>query len=213
VSFGSQKNSMRNKTIALAGICQAAYFANELASTGKVRDLNGFEASLNSLYVIDCDDISEIYSNDLNNLTTGLRTLTYAFNRDSDYLTVLRYTLTLITLERKLSKHSEYLNAISKGLNESRTLQTQEDPFSIPVLTKLANIYSSTISLLQPRIILNGKPEHLKQTVITEKIRAILLAGIRSAVLWSQIGGTQWQLLFKRKALIEEAEKLKRGSI
>jgi high frequency lysogenization protein len=202
--------NMKNTTIALAGVCQAAYFANELASTGKVRDQNGYEAIINSLYIIDCDDISEIYGSDLSNLHTGLKTLHYAFNRDPDYITVLKYTLTLLTLERKLNKHTDYLNKIQKGIIDSKFLQTAEDPYSSAVITKLANVYSSTISLLQPRIILNGKPEYLKQPIITEKIRATLLAGIRSAVLWTQMGGTQWQLLFKRKLLVDTANDLKK---
>lgn len=201
---------MKNRTIALAGVCQAAYFANELASTGKVRDLNGFETIINSLYIIDSDDISDIYGSDLSNLNTGLKTLSYAFNRDPDYLTVLKYTLTLLTLERKLNKHNEYLNKIQRGILDSKLLQLPDDPHSTAVMTKLANVYSSTISLLQPRIILNGKPEYLKQAEITEKIRATLLAGIRSAVLWSQMGGTQWQLLFKRKLLVDIANELKK---
>lgn len=202
---------MKNKTIALAGVCQAAFYANELASTGRVRDTNGFEASLNSLYIMDCDDISEIYGSDMSNLATGLKTLHYAFNRDPDYLTILKYTLTLLTLERKLSKTPDYLNKIQKGILDSRMFRQQDQDFPAPVVSKLANVYSSTISLLQPRIILNGKPEHLKQAEITEQIRATLLAGIRSAVLWSQMGGTQWQLLFKRKLLVETAGELKKS--
>ncbi|MCF6289071.1 MAG: high frequency lysogenization protein HflD [Proteobacteria bacterium] len=201
---------MKNRTIALAGVCQAAYFANELASTGKVRDQNGFEATLNSLYVIECDDISEVYGNDLSNLNTGIKTLSYAFNRDHDYITILKYTLTLLTLERKLIKMPEYINKIQQGILASKTLQLPNDKYATAVMTKLANIYSTTISLLQPRIILSGKPEHLKQTYITEKIRTILLAGIRSAVLWSQMGGTQWQLLFKRRLLVDTAAELRR---
>ena len=201
---------MKNRTIALAGVCQAAYFANELASTGKVRDQNGLEALINSLYIIDCDDISEIYGSDMSNLNTGLKTVSYAFNRDPDYLTVLKYTLTLLTLERKLNKRTDYLNLIQKGISDSKLLQLPDDPHTPAVITKLANVYSSTVSLLQPRIILNGKPEYLKQAAITEKIRTTLLAGIRSAVLWTQMGGTQWQLLFKRKLLVETASKLKR---
>ena len=201
---------MKNKTIALAGVCQAAFFANELASTGKIRDQNGFEAILNSLYIMDCQDISEIYGSNMLNLNTGLKTLHYAFNRDNDYLTVLKYTLTLLTLERKLSKRNDYLDKIEKGVLDSKILQTQDEKYPTPVITKLANTYSSTISLLQPRIILNGRPEYLKQIEITEKIRATLLAGIRSAVLWSQMGGTQWQLLFKRKLLVETANDLKK---
>jgi len=203
-------NSMKNRTIALAGVCQAAFFANELASTGKVRDQNGFEALINSLYIIDCDDISEIYGSDMNNLITGLKTVSYAFNRDPDYLTVLKYTLTLLTLERKLNKRSDYLDIIQKGISDSKLLKQPDDPYTPAVITKLANVYSSTVSLLQPRIILNGKPEYLKQAAITEKIRTTLLAGIRSAVLWTQMGGTQWQLLFKRKLLVDTADELKK---
>lgn len=201
---------MKNRTIALAGVCQAAYFANELASTGKVRDKNGLEALINSLYIMDCDDISEIYGSDMSNLNTGLKTLSYAFNRDPDYLTVLKYTLTLLTLERKLNKRTDYLNLIEKGINDSKFLQQPEDKYPPSVISKLANVYSSSVSLLQPRIILNGKPEHLKQPAITEKIRTTLLAGIRSSVLWTQMGGTQWQLLFKRKLLVETAGELKK---
>lgn len=201
---------MNNRTIALAGVCQAAYFANELASTGKIRDQHGYEATLNSLYILDCDDISEIYGNDMQNLSTGLKTLTYAFNRDNDYLTVLKYTLTLLTLERKLNKTPDYLNKIQRGIIDSKHFILPDDKYPAPVISKLANTYSSTISLLQPRIILNGKPEYLKQAAITEKIRATLLAGIRSAVLWTQMGGTQWQLLFKRKMLVDTALELKK---
>lgn len=201
---------MNNRTIALAGVCQAAYFANELASTGKVRDEQGFEASLNSLYVLDCDDISEVYGSEMHNLSTGLKTLSYAFNRDNDYITVLKYTLTLLTLERKLNKTPDFLNKIQKGITDSKHFILPDDNYPGPVISKLANTYSATISLLQPRIILNGKPEYLKQSVVTEKIRATLLAGIRSAVLWTQMGGTQWQLLFKRKLLVETANQLKR---
>ncbi len=202
---------MKNRTIALAGVCQAAYFANELASTGRIRDKQGYQTSIDSLYVIDCDDISEIYGNDLHNLNTGLKTLSYAFNRDNDYLTVLKYTLTLLTLERKLNKMPDYLDKIQKGILDSKHFILPDDPYPPALISKLANTYSSTISLLQPRIILNGKPEHLKQAAITEKIRAILLSGIRSAVLWTQMGGTQWQLLFKRKIIVETASQLKRS--
>ena len=32
-----------------------------------------------------------------------------------------------------------------------------------------------------------------------EKVRANLLAAVRSAVLWRQVGGRQWQLLLYRR--------------
>ena len=202
---------IKDRTVALAGVCQAAFFANELANTGRIRDSLGFESSINSLYIIDCDQALDVFEGKLANLNTGLKTLSYAFNRDPDYLGVLKYTLTLLTLERKLSKRPDYLEKIQKEILDSRVLQNPDDEeVNTAVISKFAQCYSSTISLLQPRIILNGRPEHLKQSGITEKIRSILLTGIRSAVLWNQVGGTQWQLLFKRKQLVECATNLKK---
>jgi high frequency lysogenization protein len=34
---------------------------------------------------------------------------------------------------------------------------------------------------------------------VVEKVRANLLAAVRSAVLWRQVGGRQWQLLLHRR--------------
>ncbi len=199
---------MKNRTIALAGVCQAAFFANELATTGKIRDLTGYYTSLESLYTIESKDISEVYGNDFYHIKTGLKTLSYAFNRDNDYITILKYALTMLTLERKLIKRPDLLNKIQKGILDSRTLREVEDRYPPAVIRKLANTYSATVSLLQPRVVLNGKPEHLKQAEITEKIRTILLTGIRFSVLWSQMGGSQWQLLFKRRMLVNQAKEL-----
>ena len=44
---------------------------------------------------------------------------------------------------------------------------------------------------------------HLQQTDTAAKIRALLLAGIRSARLWRQLGGHRWQLIFSRRKLLD----------
>jgi high frequency lysogenization protein len=36
------------------------------------------------------------------------------------------------------------------------------------------------------------------------EIRALLLAGIRSARLWRQLGGHRWQLVISRRKLLNE---------
>ena len=38
------------------------------------------------------------------------------------------------------------------------------------------------------------------------KVRAALLAGIRAAVLWQQVGGGRLQLMFARQRLLREAK-------
>ena len=48
----------------------------------------------------------------------------------------------------------------------------------------------------------------LKDTDIVHRIRACLLAAIRSAALWRQLDGAGWQLLLQRKRLIETAQRL-----
>jgi len=151
-----------------------------------------------------------VYGGDTRGVQLGLRTLQEAFGRNEDYLNVLKYSLTLLALQRKLMKRPDYLEAIQKGILDSQVLRTNDEDFPAPVISKLANTYTQTVSLLQPRIVVSGKPFYLKQPAITEKIRAILLAGIRSAVLWDQVGGSQWQLLFKRRPLIETAKRLQR---
>jgi high frequency lysogenization protein len=58
------------------------------------------------------------------------------------------------------------------------------------------------------RIHVAGKREYISQAAILDKIRALLLAGIRSAVLWQQVGGSRWQLLLDRKKIVHTAQQI-----
>ena len=73
------------------------------------------------------------------------------------------------------------------------------------LVEKLAELYTQTISTLTPRIMVNGEHGHLSNPAIAAKVRAALFAGIRSAFLWHQLGGSRWQLLFSRKKIAGEA--------
>lgn len=73
------------------------------------------------------------------------------------------------------------------------------------VMASLAHAYSQTISRLNPRILVHGDPERLNDTDTANRIRALLLAGIRAAVLWRQTGGSRLKLLFRRKRIVESA--------
>jgi high frequency lysogenization protein len=54
----------------------------------------------------------------------------------------------------------------------------------------------------------NGEHGHLSNPLIAAKVRAALFAGIRSAFLWHQLGGSRWQLLFSRKKIAGEAANI-----
>jgi high frequency lysogenization protein len=64
------------------------------------------------------------------------------------------------------------------------------------------------ISPLGPRIQVTGSPAVLQSPQVQAKVRATLLAGIRAAVLWHQVGGGRLQLMFSRNRLTTQAKQI-----
>ena len=58
----------------------------------------------------------------------------------------------------------------------------------------------------------NGHGGHLQNPRVANKIRALLLAGIRATLLWYQVGGSRWGLLWSRKKYLQSAQGLHRPS-
>ncbi|HEY2623539.1 MAG TPA: DUF489 family protein, partial [Dyella sp.] len=52
----------------------------------------------------------------------------------------------------------------------------------------------------------------LQQPNVVEKVRTNLLAAVRSAVLWRQLGGRQWQMVLYRRQCSMLARGLLTGS-
>ena len=93
--------------------------------------------------------------------------------------------------------------------NQLKKIESQFNFFSLNhenTFAKLGQLYQDSISTLGPRIIVNGEQLYLNNEINANKIRALLLAGIRSAVLWRQCGGSRLQFLFGRKAYLRESE-------
>ncbi|MCK5334747.1 MAG: high frequency lysogenization protein HflD, partial [Gammaproteobacteria bacterium] len=154
-------------------------------------------------------DVISVFGN-LSGIIQGLRTLQNQLdnktqNRNTD---ITRYAITLVHLQRKLEKNPEMLDQISSRLD---TVKSQLDYFDLShtnTIAKLADIYKTTISTLLPKIIVEGEQVYLSNNANADKIRALLLAGIRAAVLWRQTGGTRLQLLFSRKKYLNSAKYL-----
>jgi high frequency lysogenization protein len=58
---------------------------------------------------------------------------------------------------------------------------------------------------------IQGQPSLLTETANANRIRALLLAAIRSAVLWKQCGGRRWKYLFYRSRMMQECRQLMRS--
>ena len=70
------------------------------------------------------------------------------------------------------------------------------------VLSALGGLYAETLSHLRPRVLVQGNPHYLGQPQVVAEVRAVLLAAMRSAVLWRQLGGSLWDLLLRRAQLL-----------
>ena len=200
-------NTTSNQTIALAGISQACLLVQQLATTGTA-DNSAIETSINSILKIDSDGVIDIYG-DLSNLKPGLMQLEQQItSRTIADPEQARYAASLVFLEKQLSNRPEMLDKIATGIQVAQAQSETFGPLHENVLANLGNLYHSTVSTLQPRIMVNGEQEYLSQPNTVNKIRALLLSGIRATLLWRQCGGARWKFLFFRKKLQDEVKFL-----
>lgn len=199
-------NTETDKALALAGVCQAASLVKSFARQGKA-DEHAFKASINSLLITDPDQVEDIFG-DQQSLVLGFTTLEAQLSnkptaKDAE---ITRYIASILGLERKLSRHRNSLNELGERISHIKRQQTLYDLMDEPALANLARIYSDVISPIGPKIQVAGDPNLLKQSTIQHRVRACLLAGIRAAVLWRQLGGKRRQILFSRKSILSCAE-------
>lgn len=200
--------TLSDSTLALAGVFQSAWLVNEVAHHGRAPS-EPFECMIGSLFQVDPPDTVAVYGG-VARLETGLRQLAEHLGGKPPAagLQIARYVAAVLHLERKLVKNPELMRRLGEGISRANI---QAGHFSIThenVLAALADLYVNTVSTLTPRIIVGGEHGHLSQPANANKVRALLLAAVRSAVLWRQSGGTRMQLLFRRRQFADEALRL-----
>ena len=201
-------DNFQSRTLALAGVFRAAALVNKLANEGTISE-DDLRISIESIFETDPDDVIQVFGN-TTNLSLGFQTLLNQLGKDSNNrnVDISRYVVSMLFLERRLMKTPEMLETLSTGV-ELATRQSEH--FSTThenVIANLADLYSRTISELGPRIMVNGEQHFLTTTAISNKIRTVLLAGIRSAVLWQQLGGRRWHVIFNRRRYLNIAQNL-----
>lgn len=199
-------DNFESRTLALAGVFRAASLVNILANEGTISE-DDLLISVESIFETDPDNVIQVFGN-INNLSLGFKTLINQLGKDSSNrdMDISRYVVSMLFLERRLMKNPEMLETLSTGVDLATR---QSEHFSTThenVIANLADLYSRTISELGPRIMVNGEQSYLETKAISNKIRTILLAGIRSAVLWQQLGGRRWHVIFNRGKYIKIAQ-------
>lgn len=193
--------------LALAGVCQAATLVQQVARQGEF-DPRAVEASLSSILVTAPENPQQVYGA-INNLKVGFETLVTQLhnkpgNKDAE---LTRYIASLLGLERKLARNPKAMANLGERISHVQRQLDHVEFDNHQIITSLASIYSDVISPLAPRIQVAGQQKFLAQPQNQQRVRALLLAGVRSAVLWRQMGGKRRNILFKRKAILAAAQQ------
>ncbi|WP_426153264.1 high frequency lysogenization protein HflD [Pseudomonas sp. DC3000-4b1] len=205
-------NRMQEQLIALGGVFQAAALVDRIAKTGQITEVE-LETMLGTLLVVDPKDTLEVFGGSHQSLREGFQALAAALERDPVSLQrePLRYALSMVTLERQLEKRPAMLETIGKRLPQIQAQVEHFGPAHENVIAACGGLYQDTLSTLRQRIQVHGDMRFLQQPSNASKIRALLLAGIRCARLWRQLGGHRWQLLLGRRKLLRELYPLMRS--
>lgn len=196
-------------TLALAGICQASLMVQKLAHEGTFNEQDG-KTMVDSLTNMNPSTTLDVFGNDEANLKTGLTALLGMLTGGNSGLSaeMTRYMLSIMALERRLSKDDNAMNQLGQRIEQFERQASYFEPMSEGVFNALAGIYVDVVSPAGPRIQVTGSPDILKNTVVQAKVRSTLLAGIRCAVLWQQVGGSRLQLMFSRSRLSNQAKQI-----
>lgn len=204
------RSVLEQQTIALAGVAQAARIVDQVSQTGSY-PLPFLEASIQSLFSFDAPDIDAVYGN-LQGVKLGLQTLAEGLSNatDSHSIATMRYLLAILHLERKFSRRGDLQSVVHSRLQHASYKAQHFAGHVNEVCHSCAGIYQDTISTLSFRIKITGSAQHLQNTTNADVIRAVLLAGIRSAFLWRQLGGSRWRLALQRGKVRQTAFDLSR---
>jgi high frequency lysogenization protein len=201
----------RDRALALAGVLQAATLVERVARQAEP-DPALLEATLAPLFRFDAADVPAVYGG-AQNLQLGFAALEQALGgpRQAGDELALRYALSLLQFERHYADDAAMQRELRRLL---QLIQLQGDPAGIggpASVEALADAWTRTLGTLRPRVLVGGDPERLRDKRVIGLVRALLLAGFRSAVLWRQVGGSRWSLLLRRGALLRAARQAAAG--
>lgn len=202
---------LEQQTIALAWVAQAARLVDQISRTGSY-PMEFLESSIHSLFEFDPGSIEEVYGGragvklGLHNLSSLLASRQSQENRE-----IVRYVFSLLYLERRFATDKEMMAVVRSRLEHASFRAEHFANHVNDLCHSVSGIYQDTLSQLKFRIKVSGSAQHLQNQQNADIIRALLLAGIRSAFLWRQLGGRRWKLLIQRKRLLQASQNLSRG--
>ena len=204
-------SNWEHQNIAFCAVAQCAALVHELAIGKEIRQ-SQLASAINPLLILNPESVEQVYPN-LESLTLGFSTLQSILgsNRLKQNSQIRRYITEILILRKSLSKNMIMQSVVRAGLSNLEPIrpslvdcmQTNQQEINEQNYTfeEISSLYRKTLSTLKHRIKVAGKVQFLKNEIVSNKIRGLLFAGVRSAVLWHQLDGRYWRLFIYNKRI------------
>ncbi len=199
-------SDMDERVLALAGLVQALRQVRQIAENGQA-DEAVVGTALDSVFRIDAASAAAVYGS-AQALDPGLRLLRDYFGNQGHDQLLPRLALAVMQLERRFVRESVTASKVRDGILALAPSAERLGSVHPDVLAALGSLYADTVSHLRPRVLVQGNPHYLGQAGVVAEIRAVLLAALRSAVLWRQMGGSLWDFVLRRREIVATIDAL-----
>ncbi|MEK9592470.1 MAG: high frequency lysogenization protein HflD [Luminiphilus sp.] len=204
------RSPLEQRTLALAGVAQAARIVDLAAKTGSW-PTPFVEASIHSLFCFDPEEVDSVFGTP-QGIRLGLEQLSACLrlSQDPAAADTLRYTMAILQLEKQFATRDD-LQAIVHSRLKHTAYKAENFSSDIRGLSSnISAIYQDTLSTLSYRIKVTGSAQHLNNPQVADLVRAVLMCGIRAAFLWRQLGGSRLKLMWQRGAIRDTAAGMAR---
>lgn len=191
---------MHERVLALAGLVQALKQVRRIADTGQA-EAAILATALDSVFRIDAASPEAVYGTS-DALQPGLRLLRDYFRNENKDDALPRLALAVLQIERRFVRDGAMAQQVHDGILAAAPTAERLGSSHPETLTALGKLYADTISHLRPKVMVQGNPHYLGQADVVSEIRAVLLAGVRSAVLWRQLDGSMFDFVLRRRAML-----------
>ena len=184
-------------SLALAAMFDALWEVHATAVGEQPRDVGHL---LKPLFTVNAGSLAEVFPTPKRyrgGAAAGMSAL--AGNRS--HLHIAKYAFVVLDLASRLQRNEAKAAQLGHLLEAAPVGAAAFADFDGDALRTLEDIYVQTISGLGRRLQVSGNSAALKKPLAATRIRALLLAAIRFAWLWRQLGGRRWQLLLQRRQL------------
>jgi high frequency lysogenization protein len=185
------------RVIALAGVFQACRLVRDVAARGTT-DAAAAESSLASIFRIDADSAADVFGG-IAGVRIGFEQMIAQLDGGVRDLAITQLVVGVLRLARRLERDTPMRDELRSRIENIARQVAHTGAANAGVQARLAELYCDTLSNMRPRIVVHGNPAHLGNPRDVEQIRALLLAAVRAAVLWRQVGGGQLRLLLRRR--------------